>query len=1571
MFAEFIEKFNIMPKKRKGLSLTRSTASSKRTREARDSETPEQSQRRRSSDADAHTAARQVETRQQAEQRRAADAAAHAAARRAETQQQAEQHRAANAASHAAARRAETRQQAQQRCANDAAAHATAREAENQAQSQQRRAADAAAHVAAREAENEAQSQQRQQADAAAHAAARVVAREHRVHETVQQRRQRLAQARRRPRPHYLGRENVTPQPHSVGRCDIECLHCHAYRFPGETLNCCSNGKVELPLFQNFPQDLKDLFVNRDELANNFKTNIRHFNSAMAFASIGAQLVTPPGIGPYCYRIHGQLYHSTGTLHPPQDGNGKRQYGQLYILEGDQAVTERLARRENVDCSPAVMNILQNVMHTCNPYAAAFANMNQVEQFETENAHAMFAPVPKVTMVFKTGRDDRRYNSPVHDEVAAVFVGQQGAPPTHQDIVIYPRGEPLRRISFMNPNLDPMCYPLFFPRGELGWSDDLQHVPERRTRVRTKVTQLEFYSYVLAQRPTFSPIHNGGKLLQQYTVDSYCKIEAARLLYHTLNQGKLRVESYQGLMDYVQNRAAERNLPPGKVVILPSTFNGSPRNMQQNFQDAMALVSNFGRPCLFITFTANPKSQNVLDALRPGQTAPDRPDLVCRIFRLQLDQFITDLTKKHVLGLCIACVYVIEFQKRGLPHSHILLWLDEESHPRDSEQVDSLIRAEIPDSHAEQTLHDLVKAHMMHGPCGDDKPNNVCMREGKCSKDFPKLFQDETVITETSFPKYQRRNNGRKVFVRGCHLDNRYVVPYSPYLLQKYRSHINVELCTGVKSVKYIFKYVFKGHDCASLEATLDTAEGENPIEHNEIKSYVESRYVSAPEAMWRISKYPMHHFTHTVTRLGIHLPLQNNIYLQEGNIDADLHRAANTDTTLTAWFKLNDIDDQAHDILYCSIPQHYVWNKSEKKWKRRQRRGDNVLSRMYHVSPRDVERFHLRLLLLHVPGATSYEFLRTVDGQTLDSFKEACVARNLLQDDNEWHSSLSEASLLHMPSQIRQLFVTILVFCNPKSGLELWQAHSDALCEDFLQHMNLYDAKQSALIAIHHDLRRLGSSGADHDLPQPDNWIVPNEQNNEPPPVPNLTLDDLNPEQRAAADAIIQELERGEREGEARIFYIDGPGGTGKTALLNFIIYFAISRGFTVASSAWTGCAKELLHNGRTIHNLFKLPVPILETSSCNIRPDSPHAHYLRSLDLNIMDEASMIDVYASDAIDRMLRDITRRPQVPFGGKLIVFGGDFRQVLPVVPHAGPAEILEHCIKRSPLWQHVRLYPLTTNMRALQDERNFAEWLLQVGNGSLRSTVDDDENTIDIPEQSVCNGDIIDEIFPDLNDPHVYDSVILTPKNEATHPINEAIVQRLDGDQVKYISTDQAVCETEEEAYNYPIEFLHSITPSGMPPHILKLKPAASLIMLRSLDNSKGLCNGTRLKILQLHPNLIHAQVLSGSKIGTTLFIPRIKLAPSDPNLPFILSRRQFPVRLAFALTINKAQGATFSKVGLYLPEPVFSHGQLYVAASRTRSFSALKVKVLPTTKQGVVNGKTTTQNVVWQAALQ
>ena len=123
---------------------------------------------------------------------------------------------------------------------------------------------------------------------------------------------------------------------------------------------------------------------------------------------------------------------------------------------------------------------------------------------------------------------------------------------------------------------------------------------------------------------------------------------------------------------------------------------------------------------------------------------------------------------------------------------------------------------------------------------------------------------------------------------------------------------------------------------------------------------------------------------------------------------------------------------------------------------------------------------------------------------------------------------------------------------------------------------------------------------------------------------------------------------------------------------------------------------------------------------------------------------------------------------------------------------------------------------------------------------------------------------------------------------------------------------------------NYPLEFLNSLTPSAMPPHQLNLKKICTIILLRNLSLRQGLCNGTRLTVTQLHSNCIQAAVMHGSNVGNSVLIPRIKLAPSDTNLPFTLVRHQFPVRLAYAMTINKSQGQTFDRVGLFLTETRF-----------------------------------------------
>ena len=155
-----------------------------------------------------------------------------------------------------------------------------------------------------------------------------------------------------------------------------------------------------------------------------------------------------------------------------------------------------------------------------------------------------------------------------------------------------------------------------------------------------------------------------------------------------------------------------------------------------------------------------------------------------------------------------------------------------------------------------------------------------------------------------------------------------------------------------------------------------------------------------------------------------------------------------------------------------------------------------------------------------------------------------------------------------------------------------------------------------------------------------------------------------------------------------------------------------------------------------------------------------------------------------------------------------------------------------------------------------------------------------------------------------------------------------------------------------------------------MPPHCLKLKRGCVVMLLRNLDLKAGLCNGTRLVVHEMRRNVVAAEILTGIAVGNRVLIPRIVLTPSDTGLPFQLRRRQFPLRLSYAMTINKAQGQTFDKVGILLRRPYFSHGQLYVAFSRARSFDDIKIKVIQSERQGCVRNKTFTKNVVFPQVL-
>ena len=396
----------------------------------------------------------------------------------------------------------------------------------------------------------------------------------------------------------------------------------------------------------------------------------------------------------------------------------------------------------------------------------------------------------------------------------------------------------------------------------------------------------EYYCYKFQMRSSPNMILLGGRLLQQFVVDMYIKIETSRFLYYRLNQKKIRSELYQGIVDCVNAGEVEPS-KVGQRVVLPASFIGGPRDMRRRFLDAMTLVQDDGKPDIFLTITCNPGWPEITDYLEPRQDAQDRPDLVSRVFRAKLEDLKDQLLIRHILGKVRAYVYVVEFRKRGLSHAHFLLIMRAEDKLKNPEQYDQKVCAEIPDPIKYPKMHEIVVKHMMHGPCGSLGPSSPCMQgeQKKCRWRYPRQFNEVTMQGNDSYPLYRRRDNGVVKKVRDKILDNRWVVPYNPKLLMMFNCHLNVEVCSSIKSVKYAFKYVYKGHDKQVVH--IDPDEPQSKID--EIKRYQDARYVSPPEAIWRIFSFALSQIYPSVMALHLHLPNQQLVRFSDNDIITDI----------------------------------------------------------------------------------------------------------------------------------------------------------------------------------------------------------------------------------------------------------------------------------------------------------------------------------------------------------------------------------------------------------------------------------------------------------------------------------------------------------------------------------------------------------------------------------------------------------------------------------------------------------------------------------------------------------
>ncbi|UYV61785.1 hypothetical protein LAZ67_1006539 [Cordylochernes scorpioides] len=1124
-----------------------------------------------------------------------------------------------------------------------------------------------------------------------------------------------------------------------IGQMSRVCQFCSALRFKDEPLGlCCKQGRVSLPAIESPPEPIFSLLSGLHPLSKSFLLHIRRYNSIFQMTSFGARQVVEQGYMP-TFKVQGQVYHVIGSLLPEPDSEHK--FLQIYFIDNyESQVTARCNITANLNRD--LVRSLQDLLHAHNHYIQSFkAALETLPQ-----NHADYRVIIHSDKL-PPEEHERRYNAPTTNEVALLMVGQEFGP---RDIVLHCRNNLTQRISEIHQAYDPLQYPLIFCRGEVGYSVSLPQVnPSTREIMQKTVSCMNFYAYrMMARAGEFNSLLRYGMITNQFWVDMYAKVESERLSFIRRNQKKLRTENYIHLQDAL--RADENLANIGQIVILPSSFTGGPCYLHERTQDAMTYVRSYGRPQLFITFTCNPQWKEIQMHLFSNNSAKDRYDLISRVFHLKMKKLIYLVTKAELFGPCKCFMFTIEWQKRGLPHAHLLLWLTSMIRPN---QIDEVIQAEIPDINLDPELHAIVIKQMVQGPCGVLNTNSPCMKDGKCSKKYPKGFCETTSTTEDGYPRYRRRCSAEggltsSVNMRGVtfDIDNRWIVPYNSVLLRAFDSHINVEYCSSVKAIKYVCKYINKGTD--------------------------------------------------------------------------------------QAVFSLNHLD----------------------------------------------------------------ESLRTVEGVIHTTFQMACKALGLLEDDSHWNETLKEASICRNAASVRALFSTMLIFCHMSDTLTLWHAHKECMSEDIL-----------------HRMRR------DMSIPELD-----------------YNADVFN--------AALLEIAKHVLSISAKLRL----------------------EGLVVCAAASSGIAATLLDGGRTAHSLFKLPLNLYddELAVCNIAKQSATAKILQQCSLLIWDECTMAHRCSIEALDRTLKDL-RDSNTIMGGVTFLFVGDFRQTLPVIPKGTRADEVNACLKRSHIWSSIVKLSLTINMRAhLFGDRgsSFSQLLLELGNGTFATH----EGLISIASSDLCVlvediHTLISSVYPNIGSlltmplSWFSERALLAPRNDAVDKINEYILGKFIAPSRTYLSIDTVV--DPNDSVHYPIEFLNSINPPGMPMHSLTLKVGAPIILLRNLNPPK-LCNGIRLQVNSLHRYLLEATILTGCGTGEKVMIPRIPIISSD--LPFHFKRLQFPVKLCFAMTINKAQGQTLKWAGIDLQVPCFSHGQLYVACSRVSSSRKLFI-LAP-------NGST--KNIVYQEAL-
>ena len=1422
---------------------------------------------------------------------------------------------------------------------------------------------------------------------------------------------------------------------HSLGEMNVTCSFCNALGFRCENKGtllsphfgrlCCNQGKSKFENYPYLPDELMELYDGNTAKAKYFRKHIRYFNSGMAMASLTAgQDATVRGNGPPgAYRINGIMYRRIGAI-TSYEGCINPKFVQTYFYSSEQQSAHRSTRssqqqglnqngpvagqsrqhneavaghnesggiQDNSNSESTmeveIFELLRKVLvEDChNTYLTSFYTVNEFIQHNGLNPEEIEIELVEPTDLPYSGYHEGRLHLPAAPEVAILIdpdFHQASVRPflctmrnQHGDSENHTKIFPVHHRSYI-----PLAYPLLFPYGTHGWGRYTKNIDNKKAK------HLEFLRYHMMMRCDHQNyIFLAEDLLQQLYVDEYERAEFARLRWHRLNQRKLKAEKYGRLFRLRSLGVGSGNM--GQDIILPATSTGSDRWYSKQYRNAMALVRVLGKPTLFLTCTLDTGCTEVKTYLRDGQQCYDRPDLLNRVFNAKYTDIIHDITKRNIFGKCNGYVSSVEFQKRGAPHVHIIIWLD--NFQMTPYNIDNIVSAEIPVMGAigseERVLYDLVMSKMVHGPCGCGFNTHLACRKkdiSECSKKFPREFNPSTVVMDDNYPLYRRRapdndssgggNVGYK-FVRGekVRIDNRWVVPYSPYLLLKYGCHCNLEFCNSIRSVKYLFKYQMKGCDMITVRLPNGTEI------RDEVKEYTHKRYISATFAHWRIEEYDMVRMLPGVVRLVVHDFEEHEVYFEPNNMNAVQHELNNSSATmLTDFFVANACPTRgpiARTLLYEDFPTKFAWKNELKAWKLREK-NIRLYGRMDNIHPSNVEVFHLRLLLKHRRGMISFQDIRTVDGTDMGSYQAAAIALNLCQNDQNYIDCLEDAMIFEMPFSLRQLYSTILIHCFPADPRSLLVRFKTELMEDFTlkrrQSLTVIDedtvnilSYNDLLCDIRSHIADAGFTLLDFGLDEPDEALLQSFSTTDEDNLAYLQTyyetnrSKLTNDQEEIFNIIARHID----ESSGGLYTIDAPGGCGKTFLCNIILAYTRIQNKIAIATALSGIAATLMKKGTTFHRRFGAPCNCTMESMSSIKLGSKEAEHIRKASIIFIDEVSMMNRELLDFLDRFLRSVTNT-DMPMGDKLVILMHDFRQLLPVVQRGSRGDIVHSCVTFSNVWKHFTTLKLTKNMRVelLRVSEDLiqshlldmhSKWLLSIGEGTVDYAIPG-TTIFEIPCQMSCNSleELENKVFGDLhlhylNSEYLRDRAIMSCTNDVIQMCNQQIVSRLPGEHVICESTYRFV--NDDDNLRHDTGSLACINPSGLPPHVLHLKVGTCIILIRNLNIKEGHCNGTRYIILDLTTRCIRAKKLNATGDGSDeIFIPRIPLRSNESDYPVPFIRMQFPVLLAYYLTISRAQGQTFKKAGMYLPKNVFGHGHMYVGLSRCGDPNGLHIYV-------------------------